>query len=248
MIKHALIFNFRVKEFLQFIANVLMIVEKHVAAKLNLQKVHGELEAVHLKLEAFYKEEKKSDISAALSLLDARRDEAQKCIFGVADSFKFHSNEEKRNAARLILETINKYGQRLYALNYAAETAVLKNLSKDFNEPGCDAALKLLGIDDSRDEMQEANTAFARLFVERLQEISEKTEDTISGLRQNATQAYELLVKHANAHAILEPSEHHTKFINHFNENIDHFNAIVEQRKKARETAPGDEDEGGSQQ
>ena len=45
-------------------------------------------------------------------------------------------------------------------------------------------------------------------------------------------------MKHLEAHATLTPSAEYTLFINHLNENTEHFNQMVERRKPVSEEVP----------
>ncbi|MGB3585472.1 MAG: DUF6261 family protein, partial [Tunicatimonas sp.] len=64
-----------------------------------------------------------------------------------------------------------------------------------------------------------------------LEETSKEETQSTRELVQSTSEAYRTLVKHIEAHSTLTPSAEYTLFINHLNENIEHFNQIVERRR-----------------
>lgn len=90
-------------------------------------------------------------------------------------------------------------------------------------------ALQKLHLADVVDVMNQANTEFEAMFVQRLEQFSQ--HDTSKELVQLVTEAYRTLVQHVEARATLTPSEAYTSLIKHMNKNIDHFNKVTARRK-----------------
>lgn len=239
MIKTALVNRYRLQEFIQFISNTLMIVKQHGPEKMKIKELYYLLQRHQEKLQVAYKQTAHSDITPLLASLDTQRDQAIICLRKVSEGYTYHPQEKMRAAAATVLACIDKYGNKLYQLNYSAETAALKNLVRDLQTvPACTAALKDLGLEAVMHEIRSANTKFKKLFIQRLEEFS---QDEVSGTRvlnQQTSEAYKTLMQHIDAHATLAPSVEYTLFINHINENIEHFNQMVERRKRSGEAVP----------
>lgn len=237
MIKVALANRYRLQEFIQFISNTLMIVKQHGPDKMKVKELYQALYQNQEKLQNAYKQTTNSDITPLLARLDDQRDQAVICLRQVSEGYSHHPQEKLQAAAQTVLACIDKYGDKLYSLNYSAETAALKNLVRDFQTvQECIDAIQALGMDTVVTEMKNANLKFEKLFVQRLEEFSQEELASTKAMNQQTTEAYKTLVQHIDAHATLAPSEAYTSFINHINENIEHFNQLVDRRKGAGET------------
>ena len=236
MIHTALFKNYRIQEFLQFITNILLIVKRHDPAKLKIAPYFTTLTQHHESLVAAYKQDTLSEVTPQLAQLDAKRDEAIVCLRQVCEGYMRHPDERLRIAGKTIVECIDKYGSKLYHLNYGAETAALKNLVRDLQtNDACIIALKDLHMEALVQQMHETNLKFEDLFIERLVEFSQYEGKTTRELTQLTTEAYRTLVQYIDAHALLTPSEKYTSLIKLMNENIDHYNQVVEKRKSTGE-------------
>ncbi len=230
MIKTALTKRYRIKEFIQFIRNVLLIVGQNDPQKLKLKAVYEALQQCGDTLQEAYRQNPASGITPQLASLDAQRDQAVLCLYKVSKGYLHHDDAKKAAAGKKVTDCLAKYGKRLHNLNYSAETAALKNLIHDLQtNPDCMAALKEMHLEKVVEVMSQANTAFEALFVQRLEQSSQ--QDTTKELVELTTEAYRTLVQHIEAHATLTPSESYTSLISHMNENIDHFNRVVARRR-----------------
>ncbi len=236
MIKSASFKNYWIKEFIQFIHNTLMIVSKHNPEKLKLKALHNTLSQHYQELDRLYKQDNSSDITPKLTRLDEQRDQAIICLHSISKGYARHFDEKKAAAGKKLTNCINKHGNRLYHLNYSAETAALDKLIHDLQtNTECVAALQELQLTDLVDIMQQTNTEFDTLFVQRLEQFS--LVESVSGtkLMQLTTEAYRTLVQHIEAHAMITPSVGYTLLIKHLNENISHFNKVATRRRSAGE-------------
>lgn len=242
MINAALLNRYRLQEFIQFVSNTLMIAKQHGPEKMKVKVPYQTLQQQHYRLQTAYKQTANSDITPLLANLDTRRDQAIICLRRLCEGYTYHAQEKKKAAAATVLTCIDKYGNKIYQLNYSAETAALKNLVRDLRtDTECVAALQVLGLEEVANEISNANVKFEKLFIQRLQEFS---QDELAGTRtlsQQTTEAYKTLVQHIEAHATLAPSSEYTLFVNHLNENIEHFNQIVQRRKRSGEATPEEE-------
>ena len=246
MIKTALFSRYRIKEFIQFINNTLLIVKKHGPDKLRVKALYLALLQNHESLKKIYKQDAMNEITPQLVRLDEKRDRAIVCLRQVCEGYTNHPNEKQKAAGQKILDCIDKYGSKLYNLNYSAETAALHQLAHDFQtDPECVSALQTLHMEEVVNAMNAANKKFEKLFVDRLEIFSAEQAKSTRDLLQLSAEAYKTLMQHLEAHATLAPSAEYTSIINHINENIEHFNQMVEKRKSGlepEEAAPMDDE------
>ncbi|MEM9671480.1 MAG: DUF6261 family protein [Cyclobacteriaceae bacterium] len=228
----ALVFNYRIKEFTQFIRNILIIVNQHNPTELKVKAQYQELDGLCQQLERAYGLTDTSQLSLQLTQLDERRDQAIICLRTLSEGYARHPKTAQQEAGKQLLACINRYGNRLYALNYSAETATLKQLLGELqNRPECQQAVATLQMEVVVNEMKLANQEFEKLFVQRLEESIQSEGASNRELMRQATEAYRKLLKHVEAHATLNPSNEYQLLIDHLNENTEHFNELVERRK-----------------
>ena len=241
MITTAQLFNYRIKEFLQFVHNALMIVNQHSPDKLRVKAQYQALSNRYRQLESTYQRDADHALTQELRRLDAARDQAVVCLRMISEGYTRHHRASHRLAGQQILDCIDKYGTRLYNLNHNAETVALKKIVADLRADSTGPeALQLLHLEDTVDEMQRANQEFERQFVRHLQLAKLAEGPRMRDLVKQTAEAYRTLVEHVAAHALLAPSSEYTLFVHHFNENVEHFNQIVARRRPTPEP-PADE-------
>ncbi len=241
MITTANLFNYRIKEFLQFMRNALMIVNQHGPDKLQIKAQYHALNKLHQRLERTYQQNDEEALNQELIQLDAARDQAIVCLRMLSEGYTRHHRDAHRRAGQRVLNCIDKYGSRLYNLNHSAETATLKKIVHDLQaNPACLEALRLLHLEDTVAETKRTNQEFERQFVRQLEAASQAEGRRVRDLVQHSATAYRTLVDHVQAHALLSPSAEYTLFGHHFSENVEHFNQLVARRKPTAE-APTEE-------
>ena len=241
MITTAHLFNYRIKEFLQFMHNALMIVRQHDPDKLRVKAQYQALNNRYRQLESTYQRGTDYALTQELRRLDTARDQAIVCLRTISDGYTRHHRASHRLAGQQILDCIDKYGTRLYNLNHNAETVALKKIVADLrSDPTGPEALQLLHLEDTVDEMQQANQEFERQFVRHLQLAKLAEGPRMRDLVKQTAEAYRTLVEHVAAHALLAPSSEYTLFGHHFNENVEHFNQIVARRRQVPVDEPTD--------
>ena len=233
MITSALLSRYRIQEFIQFMHNALMIARQHGLDQLNINIQHQALSKAYQQLEQAYKQNPSSDIASKITYWDDRRDQAIICLRMISDGYTRHPQEALRTSGRQVVDCINKYGPRLYQLNYSAETTALKNIIRDLQ--AYDQAIQAMHLEAVVGEIKRANTEFEKVFIQRLKETSQLASKSTRELVLQTSDAYRALVKYVEANATLAPSSEYTLFINHLNENIEHFNQLVARRKSASE-------------
>lgn len=232
MINSAQLQNFRIKEFIQFITNNLMIIKDHGPDLLKIKPLYRKLQEAAASLSEAYKQSTSSELTPVLASLDLQRDQAIISMRQIAEGYGSYPDEAMQKHGRNVLQCIDKYGSRLYQLNYGAETAALKNVARDLQTlPECIEAVEAMHLDGLLKLMDQKNAEFEKRFVERLGKQSQYDGQTTSELMKNVTEAYRTLVQHITAHATLSPSEDYDALIRHINENVDHFNYVLQRRR-----------------
>lgn len=241
MITSALLTRYRIQEFIQFMHNTLVITRQHGPDKLRIKTQHQLLGSAYQRLEQTYKQNAASEITSKIAEWDNRRDQAIICLRMISEGYTRHPQPALRASGQQVMECINKYGPRLYQLNYSAETTALKNIVRDLRAtPACAQAIRAMHLESVVSEIKRANTEFEKVFIQRLEESSQLGPQSTRELVQSTGEAYSMLTKHLEAHATLTPSFEYTLLINHLNENIEHFNQLVERRKPASESVAVD--------
>nr|WKN40252.1 DUF6261 family protein [Tunicatimonas sp. TK19036] len=239
MLISAHVFNYRTKEFMQFIRNTLMIVSQHGPEALQVKAQYQQLNQLYQQMEVSYQQAGTHNLTPQLIQLDEQRDQAIICLRTISEGYTRYPKATQREAGQQVLACIDRYGNRLYSLNYSAETATLKQLLHELQtKPECISALQALHLEDVVKEMKRANQEFEKLFIQRLEEASQaEVQSTREQMRQT-TDAYRTLLRHLEAHATLTPSNEYQLLIDHLNENINHFNEMITRRKNNPETTP----------
>jgi len=236
MINTAFLTVYRLQEVIQFMKNVRIILKKFDLEKLKLKELFGSFEEKFELLNRAYGTGSTSELTPQLKELDIRRDQAIICLRMMADAFTHHFEENLRDQGRRILNCIDNYGTKLYSLNYSAETAVLNKLYEDFTTTDENSkAIKELKLDAVLQEMNEANQLFEQLFVTRLEETSQDNFRPAKELNKEVIEIYKEMVKLIDAYATIANNKNYGTIIDHLNENIEHFNNIVERRKSTGE-------------
>lgn len=222
---------FRTSESVQFFNDLVQLCLSNNPESLNIQKPYRQLEQIANSLNAGFKNEKGSDITTELSNLDARRDNAITCLRTITEGFTNHFEPSKQMSAKLLLNTIDKYGKSISRLNYQAETSTISNLAVELQSVNSVKEwVNTLGLDDVVADMLEANNAFNERFLARIREEAEKEQVALGEKIKEAVGTYRVLTAHIEAHATLNPSEELTALMKQLNELIDGYNLLVNQR------------------
>lgn len=225
MIIDAKLKNYRNAEFLEFISSTIQLVNRSGVTALNAAKVS--LENEYKELEASFKVEQGSKLTATVQELDARRDDAIVGFRTLAKAYTYHYEADRKAAAFALLKTIDKYSGNIARLNYQAETAALKSLIGDFtNDADLMLAIDKLGLNEWMSELNNANLDFNAKYLDRVEDTADRQTVAVSEKRPAAMEAYQNLVKHIEANSVLNPSSALMDLINWLNELITSYNAL----------------------
>jgi hypothetical protein len=242
MIKAIDLTRFRNAEYLQFMKNFATLVDSNDPAALNVVAQLAALVAKNSELEALFKKEQASEITQELIDIDGRRDRAFNGILAVVDGFTYHYEEVKAQAANRLKNNLNLYGAGVARQNYQAETAILTNISNDWEtKPELTAAMNLLDLESWKDEMKAANIVFDQKYLARTLEYSEASPENLLLKRTETTQVYFTLRQFIDAFAVTVNTPIYQTVTNQLNALIDQYNTLLNNRQSAADAGTPEE-------
>lgn len=230
MITTPLFNRFRTSEFVQFFDSVATICQQNNPEALGIQTQYNVFKAALAATVGSYKKNSKSNITEQLNELDARRDKAIVCLNTLCEGYLSHFSAEKQEAAERVISCVNKYGSRIYNLNYLAETAVVKGMVDELNQ-SLAAELTLLALSEVVDELASCNSEFDAKYIERVNETAADNSESTSLHIAETKVAYKTMCQHIDAHAIINPSDAYNSLSDRLNALIGRFNSTMQLRK-----------------
>ncbi len=227
MLKSVSFHLLRNDEHIQFVKDVLYICEKSNPDTLNIKAQFDELKTGLRQLETAYLQTKGSELTIKIEAKDENRDNLIIGIEKIAEGNTYHYIEKQAEAAERILSHIKKYGNTIARMNYQAETTALNDLI-DFakNDTKLKAAITLLNLTEWFTNLEESNTEFNELYMQRVDEEAGKPKLNLKALRKDSITQYRELDKFLTSNAIINPSELYQSTANKINELIDKYNVL----------------------
>ena len=220
-----------VNEFIQFLKIVISICKKNDPVALNIDTRLESLEENFNNLESVFKKEQGSDLTEEIAALDERRDTALISLGLLVKGYANYFEIKISKAAEKIISILNRYGNRIYKLNYNAETSTLRNLVYDLeSDPEMNGAVNILGLQPLIDELKTANTLFEEKYVTRLRELAKTPDESAIELRKTAMTAYRDLVNLIEAYVEISGPERYQNLIDELNKLIDTYNETAVSR------------------
>lgn len=223
----------RNSEFLQFMTDVLGIVNLNNATKLQVKQQYTNLQTLNKAIDGLFVTDNSNPITEELQILDARRDNAINGITAVINGYTYHFNAATKAQATILNNHLALFGIGIARNNYQSETTILRNIIADWNtKPELKTAITSLDLTSWKTELEAANNAFATRYLSRTQQLGAASTDTIAGKRAEATTAYYALRDRLDAFfTIHEGAEPYTKTTNELNALINQYNIILTARK-----------------
>ncbi len=229
MIQSIDLIRLRNAEYIQFQKDSLHIVQDNDPVLLGVQPQYNAQQILVGMLEDIFVTEQGSAITADVSILDARRDQAITGFITVVSAYTYHFNPATAKHAETINRQITKYGTGIARQNYQAETAIIDNLLADLTtKPDVAAAVTALNLGAWQTELQQANTAFNDAYLQRTQQIGALGKDKLLAKRQEANEGYYRLRNFLNSYyTINEGAAPYSKTINELNALIEQYNTMM---------------------
>ncbi|AXG70818.1 hypothetical protein KORDIASMS9_03064 [Kordia sp. SMS9] len=235
--------RYRNSEFLQYMKDVLELVNAQDVDALQLTAQRDDLLSMTQQMDTLFQQEQSSGITQELIDLDTRRDRAFMGIKGLLESHEYHYEEVMQNAARSLLYNLNSFGTNIPRMNYQAETAVIDSMLADWStEPDLTAAITTTGISNWVAELTAANAGFNDRFLARVSESAANTSKSFTTMRDDSNTVYRVLVAHIEAHATLGTNATHQSLVNEISELATQYNQTVNARLRSDTTDTSDTD------
>ncbi|MCA6069007.1 DUF6261 family protein [Chryseobacterium sp. RG1] len=221
-------------EYLQYVKDFEGIINLNNPATLQIDTKLAAFSAKITELESLYKKAMASEITQELIALDERRDNAVNGMYYFLMAQTYHYEESRCTRAQLLLDNMALYGSGIARLNYQAETAVLSNLIRDWeNKPELGTVITDFDLSGWLAELKEANDLFNGKYLSRTQEYGDANPETIKLKREEANAAYYALRDRIDAlHLLVEvPPSPYATVINQLNALTAQYNVLLVNRQ-----------------
>ena len=159
----------------------------------------------------------KSASTAQLEAKDKERDKTLQFIYSMNGSYKVCPDETLRTPALLVDSVLRAY-DKIYAKAYAEETALIDGLLLDL-----------------------ANDAYKALDITRTDEYSARVKTDTTKARKATDETLDLIIQRVNAYAVLEPTEAINAFIDTVNQIFRKYKNLI--AAKGGPTSPSKSDD-----
>ena len=225
--------HLRHNEFIQFITNLLGIINVNDLETLKLKPESDDLTALLATLTALYKPDLGSQLTKLLEEDDERRDRAFVGIQSLIEAYTNHYNEATKEAALALSISLKKFGTGITRQNYQAETATITAITEEWKrEANLIAAISKLNLNEWVGELSTANTQFDTHYIDRVKEDAAAPDVKLIALRKEAIQSYRTLTNRIQAFATIDEVPVYAAIVNECNSLIEKYNAVVSARSK----------------
>ena len=193
MITTPLLEKYRNGDFVQFMNNVLDIVTTDRATALQVAPQRASLLETVERLNTVWQPSVGSELTPQIAALDDQRDKVFTALKLTVDNWALnHYEEDKRNAAYLISDSIAAHGDRIVNMRYQQETATLSAIIHDLENQFA-GQVALLELTHWVVKLKELNKNFNDLYVARAQALSTEQIGLVAELRIEVTAVFRKL-------------------------------------------------------
>ncbi|AXG71454.1 hypothetical protein KORDIASMS9_03711 [Kordia sp. SMS9] len=226
--------RYRNSEFLQYMKDVLELVNANDVDVLQLTSQRDALATLITQMDDLFQQEQGSGITQELIDLDDRRDKAFMGIKATLEALNYHYDDTQQSAARSLLFNLNNYGTNIPRMNYQAETAVIDSMVADWEtETDLSTALASVRLSDWLAELKIANAAFNDRYLARISETAANPATSFYSIREKGTTTYRELVAHIQAHATLGSNVVHQDLVNEISVLARQYNQTISLRSSS---------------
>lgn len=228
--------RYRNGEFLQYMTDVLQLIDSQNAKTLKLEVQVGALQPLVTQIDNAYKQSQGSHLTQEVTALDETRDRYLTGIRSVIEGYTYHYDAAYANAAKTLLAILSAHGERIQKLSYREETAVLDSIFKDFEDHTAAKAVQTLHLTTWIAELKASNARFTEAYLQRVSEAAAYPLANVPELRLQATEAYRALVKHIQAHRTLGGVQAYTTLVNEIDVLAGQYNQVIDNRRSTTTT------------
>lgn len=236
MIKNIDLKGLRNSDFLQFLGDLLRIVNFYGAASLGIREEHEVLQAAEREAGALCRKKKASNLTEELAALDSLRDDLINGILSLVHGYTYSPDPEIKRSGHLLqnhLYTYDTHGSGIARENYFSETAILDLLVQEWTvKPELAQAIELLNLSSWKKQLADANLAFQRKYLLHRQEMAALPDESMTERRETATEAYFALRDHITAlHTIHHGQYPYHQVVSDINDLIEVYARLIYARK-----------------
>lgn len=225
-------------EYLQFLRLFLQLLHENDPVGLKVDEQIALLESEFAGAEELFKLPLSSEKTEYLLAYDQQRDAALIGIGLVIKGYLNHYDPVFVAAAKILDTNLSLYGNRVYRMNYQAETASITGIVKDWeNKDNLVDAVSLLGLEKWKDKLKKYNIDFEKMYNSRTREYGAENQNNLGRKREDTNLAYSEVVKYLQAYNTIDKTGAYTAVINEINALIDQYNTLLAARK------PGEKEE-----
>lgn len=175
-------------------------------------------------LKRAYDFERRNKLTGDVESIDLRRDMDLRGIKFVLRGFALHYEDEKIEAAKMLMRSINDVDKNIDKLGYVEETNAVRQLATVWkNSATYTAALAAVGLSEWCEHLNTTNDNFQKVYLDRVDDEAAKDIVPITRLREPAIEQYKTFVQLLTAYATIDPDKY-LPMVKQLNELIDQYN------------------------
>jgi hypothetical protein len=219
-------------EFLQFVSDILKLVDANNPALLDVVVQQEALKAKLAECKQLFKKDRASALTPQMQLLDQRRTKAINGITHVIKGCCLHYNDATVKCAKRLKGNLKGFGKNIAGKNSPTVSTIINAIVANWEtDPELIAAVATLGLTSWVTELKTANQQFDLKSLDRVFEYGAANPDTMKGKREEAVMAYYELRKFIDANAVIHPGAGSEKAINDLNALIEQYNVLLDERE-----------------
>ena len=232
MIANIKISGLRNGEFIQLFTDILSIVEENGPSALQVSVQYNQLKTLVNEAEAMLNARRGHVLSETLQKLDMRRENALNGLQRIIEGSLFSPLEGNRNAAVLLKNHLNGFGNNIARDNYQSQSTMVRRLISDLTTlPDLAASVSTLGLESWITELSDANLQFATLYLARARDTGSSSPESVRLKRAVVSEAWYGLRDRLNAHfTISDGAAPYAETIRFVNGLMEYYNNLLNRR------------------
>jgi len=217
-------------EFYSFVENILEALMK-VNQSLDFQKESDQLRDGLVQFDIIFEKKNLSSYTQKVIKLDKKRCASFTGLLQCVRGYTKHYKEDMKQAAEIILESIESMGKQIVYRNYQVKSATFSSLTSAWqNKSGFVEAIEILAMSGWVQHLAELNRKFEDAYMERLSAQAAAPKTKLIDLRAELINVYRRIVKKLEAYCLFE-NHKAIELCKHLNKLIAAYNKELNRRK-----------------
>lgn len=223
MIKTANFYKYLNDRFVNFFQSIVDMFDKNDP---NLSNVLSKVEKRTDELKAAYEFERRNELTDNVENLDDRRSKDLRGIKFILRGFSLHYENEKIEAAKRLLQSMNDIDKNIDRLPYVEETSAVRQLVTIWKSNGDYTNwVDTLMLENWLEHLSTINEDFHITYLERINSEAAKNIIPVSRLRESSIEDYTIFAQFLTAYATIDPAKY-LPMVKQLNELIDQYNKL----------------------